>query len=98
MKAIDFAVRLTAKLLKYKNELSLMDAGILFAVAAGLDYAPDIADTLQRPGGSTVTGLHRLAKAGLIHPTGWTDAGTPLYKLTHDGKLFVFNLLNYREQ
>lgn len=84
MTAIDLATRLANRLLK--APVSLTESSVLFATASGLDTVTDIANALDHPRPSILKAVHSLTKADYLHPSGWTDDGTPTYTLTRKGK------------
>lgn len=84
MTAIDFATHLAKAFLT--AELSQHESATLIAIAAGLDTARDIARFLDQSTTAIHSAIAKLTKRKLIHPATWLDDGTPVYRLTPEGK------------
>lgn len=92
MTAIDFATLFCGRLLK--APATLVENGVLCAIASGLDNAADISRTIGLPPSNITQTLHRLAKKNLVTHTG-ADDFTIAYTLTPAGKDTVANLINF---
>lgn len=94
MTAIDFATLFCGRLLK--APATLVENGVLCAIASGLDNAADISRTIGLPPSNITQTLHRLAKKKLVThmPTG-ADAFTIAYTLAPAGKDAVANLISF---
>lgn len=96
MQAIDFATRLAASLLT--TPASLAESAVLFALAAGLDTADDIAHTIGLSAAATRTHLHKLTQRSLTESASWTADGTPIYRLSHTGRDLIRTTLSFLDK